>query len=73
MFLLMGLVPISNGASEPVVMLLGPFGEGGNFIGNLGSGDGQSVCKEHSSSSDALLQLPTQNVPMKIAFTISQE
>lgn len=73
MFLLMGLIPISTGASQPVVMLLNPFGEEGNFIGNLGSGDDQSVCKEHSSSSDALLQLSTQNVPIKIAFTVSQD
>lgn len=69
----MRLVPINTGASQPVVMLLSFFGEEGNFIGNLGSGDGQSVCKEHSSFSDALLQLPTQNVPIKIAFTVSQE
>ena len=69
----MRLVPINTGVSQPVVVLLSPFGEEGNFIGNLGSGDGQSVCKEHSSSSDALLQLPTQNVPIKIAFTVSQE
>lgn len=43
MFLLMGLIPISTGASQPVVMLLSPFGEEGDFIGNLGSGDDQPV------------------------------